>query len=103
MYQPCEQRFDRLYWLPWQGFGNGLHASTWCELVDVDESEVGELLGAMSEAGIAAWAAPRPMPPRLRLRAGAPAQYRVWVDTWMHALAEDIAGRELYRLHCRKG
>jgi hypothetical protein len=63
------------------------------ELGDVPERRVDELL----DAGIAAWAAYRPMPVRVRVRRRTPAPYRVWVDTWMHALAEDVTSRQLRR------
>lgn len=83
-------------WVPPGGIGNGLDADTWAVLVDADASDMILLLDALAEAGVAAYAA------RLdRLGRRAPSSvFRIWVDTWTHAHAEDVIRRELLR--CRR-
>jgi len=80
------RRAARLYWLPPGGIGNGLDAETWAALIDADASQLILLLDTLREAGIPAYAA------RLdRLGRRAPASvFRIWVDTWTHAQAEDV-------------
>jgi hypothetical protein len=83
----------RLYWLPLGGIGNGLDAQTWAALIDADASELILLLDTLREADIAAYAA------RLdRLGRTSPSSvFRVWVDTWTHARAEDVIREALLR------
>jgi hypothetical protein len=75
-----------LYWLPPGGIGNGLEAQTWAVLIDTDASDLVLLLATLRYADIAAYAARvgtvsrrRPSP-----------VFRIWVDTWTHARAEDV-------------
>jgi hypothetical protein len=77
---------DRAYWLPPGGFDNGLDAETWVVLADTDSSQLPLLLARLMLAGIAAYAAPTG---RLGRRTR-PSTFRIWVDTWLHAQAEDI-------------
>jgi hypothetical protein len=92
------RRAARAYWLPPGGIGNGLDAETWAVLVDADASEMILLLDTLREAGIAAYAA------RLdRLGRRMPRSvFRIWVDTWTHARAEDVIRGALLR-HRRAG
>jgi hypothetical protein len=82
---------DRSYWLPPRGIGNGLDAQTWAVLVDADASQLILLLDELREAGIAAYAA---RVDRLGRRAAA-STFRIWVDTWTHARAEDVVRKVL--------
>lgn len=84
-------------WLPPGGYGNGLRLAgrAWAPLVDVQRAQVDPLLRALLVAEIPAYAAPRPAPARRRLRRGAPDVWRVWVEVWTHATAEDVARVEL--------
>jgi hypothetical protein len=84
---------DRSYWLPPGGIGNGLDAQTRAALVDADASQLILPLDELREAGIAAYAA---RVGRLGRRA-APSTFRIWVDTWTHARAEDVVRRVLLR------
>jgi hypothetical protein len=84
---------DRSYWLPPGGIGNGLDAQTWAALADADASQLILLLDELREAGIAACAA---RVDRLG-RWAAPSTFRIWVDTWTHARAEDVVRRVLLR------
>jgi hypothetical protein len=80
------RRTGRAYWLPPGGFGNGLNAQTWVALIDVDASELVLLLDTLREADIAAYAARAGKVSR-RLPSSV---FRIWVDTWTHARAEDV-------------
>lgn len=82
-----------MYWLPPGGIENGLAASTWAPLLDVDASDLILLLDTLREADIAAYAARRRAPGRIARCA----VFRVWVDTWTHARAEDVARTVLLR------
>jgi hypothetical protein len=88
----------RLYWLPPGGIGNGLEAQTWAVLIDTDASDLVLLLDTLRDADIAAYAA-RVGP----LRRSRPSPvFRIWVDTWTHARAEDVV-REVLTRHRRGG
>jgi hypothetical protein len=84
---------DRACWLPPGGIDNGLDARTWVVLVDVEASELAAVLAGLRQAGIAAYAASLDRPGR---RAAAPG-FRIWVDTWPHARAEDAVRKILSR------
>ena len=87
------RRAARAYWLPPGGIGNGLDAQTWAVLIDADASELILLLDTLRDADIAAYAA------RLdRLSRRWPSSvFRIWVDTWTHARAEDVIREALLR------
>jgi hypothetical protein len=90
------RRFEamgRAYWLPPGGIGNGLEARTWAVLVDADASILVLLLDTLREAGIPAHAV-RLDPLGRRAPASA---FRIWVDTWTHARAEDVVREVLLR------
>ena len=80
-------------WLPPGGIGNGWTRRRWAVLVNADASVLILLLDTLREAGIPVHAA------RLgRLGRRAPASlFRVWVDSWAHARAEDVIREELLR------
>jgi hypothetical protein len=92
------RRISRAYWLPPGGIGNGLDAETWTVLVDADASEMIMLLDTLRDADIAAYAARLG---RLGRRRPSPV-FRIWVDTWTHARAEDVIREALLR-HRRAG
>ncbi|MGH3156144.1 MAG: hypothetical protein ACRDNF_06165 [Streptosporangiaceae bacterium] len=94
---PRSRWADRAYWLPPGGIDNGLDARTWTVLLDVDASDMAPVLAGLRQAGIAAYAAPvgRLRPGR---RPSAPT-FRIWVDTWPHARAEDVVRRILPAAH----
>lgn len=72
-----------------------LTAAAWALLIDVDEQVVDPLLRALLIAEIPAHAAPRPGPLGRRLRARSPDIWRLWVEVWTRAHAEDVVRREL--------
>jgi hypothetical protein len=81
------------YWLPPGGIGNGLDAETWAVLIDADASELILLLDTLRDADIAAYAAGLN---RLGQRMSR-SVFRIWVDTWTHARAEDVIREALLR------
>lgn len=86
-------RADRLYWLPSGGIGNGLNAQTWAVVIDADASELILLLDTLREADIAAYAARLDRHGWVRRSS----VFRIWVDTWTHARAEDVIREALLR------
>jgi hypothetical protein len=92
-------RGNRAYWLPPGGIGNALDAETWTELIDADASELILLLDRLRAAGIPAYAA------RLdRLGRRRPSSlFRLWVDTWARARAEDVIRPVLLRHRRARG
>jgi hypothetical protein len=86
-------RADRLYWLPSGGIGNGLNAQTWAAVIDADASEMILLLDTLREADIAAYAARLNRHGWMRRSS----IFRIWVDTWTHARAEDVIREALLR------
>lgn len=86
-------KVSRLYWLPRGGIGNGLDAQTWAPLVDIDAGDLVLLLDTLRDADIAAYGV---RVSRLGRSRPAPA-FRIWVDTWTHARAEDVAREVLLR------
>jgi hypothetical protein len=83
----------RAYWLPPTGIGNGLNAQTWALLVDADASILILLLDTLREADIPAHAVRHDL---LGRRSPA-SMFRIWVDTWTHARAEDVVREVLLR------
>jgi hypothetical protein len=86
-------RAARPYWLPSGGIGNGLDAETWAVLIDADASQTILLLETLRDADIAAYAARLDRLSR-RQRSSV---FRIWVDTWTHARAEDVIREALLR------
>lgn len=86
-------RLGRAYWLPPGGIGNGLDAPAWVPLLDVEIDEMIVLLHALRDAGIAGYAAQVDKTGR-RVPASI---FRIWVDTWAHARAEDVVARTMPR------
>ena len=86
------------FWLPPNGFGNGIGASAWAELADLPEGELEAVMFEMTDARIAAYvaiprAAPHPADPH------APVMYRLWVDSLRYRHAEDLLMEVLAKLH----
>lgn len=87
-----ELQFNRAYWLPPHGRGNGLEALFWAPLADLPGDRVEPVLRALQERGIAAWAAES-----RRERATAPADRRhdLWVASAELHEAQDVVMRAL--------
>lgn len=67
--RPARQlsRSGRLWWLPAGGYGNGLNDQAWAPALEISEQVVPEVLSALRDVGVPAYAA-RVRPPRGRLR-----------------------------------
>ena len=82
-------RPGRLWWLPADGYGNGLDDDAWAPILQVSEQIVPALLGLLRLAGVPAYAAPaRPAGARLRDGQGHPASYQLWVGASAYGEAE---------------
>jgi hypothetical protein len=90
---------SRRYWLPDNGYGNGLDDHAWAPILDVDARIVAPLLEALRAAGVPAYAAPERLTALRRIRPDDmwPA-YRLWVGTSAHGTAEDTLMAVLPRL-----
>jgi hypothetical protein len=55
-------QFGRAYWLPPFGRGNGLEALFWAPVARLADTQVDEVLRALAEQDIPAWAAPARRP-----------------------------------------
>ncbi len=87
----------KAFWVPPNGFGNGVGAEAWAELADLPEEELASVLFTLVEAGIGGYVAvPR------ALRGRSPLMYRLWVDSLQYGRAEDILMELLATLHGRR-
>jgi hypothetical protein len=86
---PHAGRPGRLWWLPPDGYGNGLDDEAWAPVLEVSQRIVSALLALLREAGVPAYAAPaRSGAARLRDRTGRPESYRLWVGASAYGEAE---------------
>lgn len=80
-------RFGRLSWLPARGYGNGLDDQAWAPALQVSEQVVPQLLSALREAAVPAYAARVGEP---RERGGQPETYQLWMGASAYGRAEDV-------------
>jgi hypothetical protein len=80
-------QFDVMFWLPPGGTDNGVFATYWAELADLESSDVGPMLTLLANADIGGYVATPGG--QLRHRAHAPI-HRLWVDSLQYHRAEDI-------------
>lgn len=85
-----------MFWLPPGGTDNGIWASNWAELADLDPADVGAVLAALAEAGVGGYAA---VPAGRASRIRRPAIHRLWVDSLQYHRAEDVLMSYLSRMH----
>jgi len=79
----------RLWWLPAEGFGNGLEDASWAPILDVDARVISALLDALRQANVPAFASPsHSVAQRLRRTNGQALSYRAWVGASRYSLAE---------------
>lgn len=87
--------FDRLWWLPAGGVGNGLDDASWVVAVDVSGEEVAhQVLDRLAAAGVPGYAAPLPhlesVRPHSGRSAGRRAPVRIWVGATRFGRARDV-------------
>jgi len=80
-------RFGRLWWLPVGGYGNGLDDEAWAPALQVSGQVVQELLAALREAAVPAYAARVGGPRELGSR---PESYQLWVGASGYGRAEAV-------------
>lgn len=82
-------RFGRLWWLPPGGCGNGLDDQAWAPALQISEQIVPQVLDALRDAGVPAYAARVPaLVRRPRDRTGQPDSYQLWVGASAYGRAE---------------
>jgi hypothetical protein len=82
---------SRLWWLPAGGLGNGLDDDAWAPVLVVSQQVIPELLAALGEAGVPAYAAPaRPVAGRPRDTGQRPESCQLWVGTSAYGEAEAV-------------
>lgn len=83
--------FARLWWLPADGYGNGLDDTSWVPVLEISEQIVPRLLGVLRDAGVPGYAAPaKPAEERLRDRSGRAAGWQLWVGASRYGRAESV-------------
>jgi hypothetical protein len=80
-------RFGRLWWLPAGGYGNGLDDCAWAPVLQVSGQIVPQLLSALREAAVPAYAA-RARQPRHSGRQ--PENFQLWVGASAYGRAEAV-------------
>ena len=97
--RPVEQhvgKFVRLWWLPANGYGNGLDDTSWVPVLEISERIVPRVLNALRDGGVPGYAAParlaagRLAASRLRTRSRQPAAWQLWVGASGYGRAESV-------------
>jgi hypothetical protein len=99
--RPAEQpaRRGRMWWLPADGYGNGLDDDAWAPVLEISERVVPDVLRALADAGVPGYAAPVHRPGyRLRDRSRRPGTWRLWVGASGHGRAEEVLVAVMPRL-----
>ena len=80
-------RLSVMFWLPPGGIDNGVWASAWAELADIEQDDVGAVLDLLAQADVGGYVATpggRASHPRR------PLIHRLWVDSLQYHRAEDV-------------
>jgi hypothetical protein len=96
---PNAAQFDIMFWLPPGGTDNGVWASFWAELADLESADVTPVLDLLAEAGVGGYVA---TPGGQRAHGGAAVCHRLWVDSLQYHRAEDVLMRFLNDRRHRK-
>jgi len=84
-------RGGRLWWLPARGVGNGLDDHAWAPVLEISEQSVPQVLSALLDAGVPAYAAPAaPAATRLSDHSGLPTACQLWVGASAYGRAETV-------------
>jgi len=83
--------FARLWWLPADGYGNGLDDTSWVPVLEISERIVPRLLGMLRDAAVPGYAAPAWLvKDRLRDHSGRDAGWQLWVGASGYGRAEAV-------------
>jgi hypothetical protein len=80
-------QFDVMFWLPPGGMDNGVWATYWAELADLEAGDVGPVLALLADADVGGYVATPGGQQHYRRR---PPIHRLWVDSLRYHRAEDI-------------
>lgn len=80
-------RFDVMFWLPPGGTDNGVWASFWAELADLDVDDIDAVLRLLADADVGGYVA---TPGGRAYRPRQPIVHRLWVDSLRYHTAEDL-------------
>ncbi|HTZ16293.1 MAG TPA: hypothetical protein VMC78_22200 [Mycobacterium sp.] len=80
-------QFNVMFWLPPGGTDNGVWASFWAELADLDEDDIHPVLRLLADADVGGYVA---TPGGRAYRRGWPVVHRLWVDSLRYHRAEDL-------------
>jgi hypothetical protein len=94
---PDPSRLDIMFWLPPGGVDNGVWASAWAELADLDAAEVAPVLRLLADADVGGYVG---TPGGGIKRPDRRAIHRLWVDSLQYHRAEDVL---MAFLHNRSG
>lgn len=81
------EQFDIMFWLPPGGTDNGIWASTWAELADLESGDVNAVMTLLANADVGGYVA---TPGRRAGRLRRPMIRRLWVDSVQYHRAEDV-------------
>jgi hypothetical protein len=76
-----------MFWLPPGGTDNGIWASAWAELADLDADDVDPVMGLLASVDVGGYVA---TPGGCRHRPGQLVVHRLWVDSLQYHKAEDL-------------
>ena len=85
-----------VFWLPPGGIDNGVWASAWAELADLESTDITPVLGLLADADVGGYVATPGGHAFER-----PVIHRVWVDSLQYHRAEDVLMAYLNRSHRR--
>ena len=94
---PDPSRRGIMFWLPPGGVDNGVWASAWAELADLDDAEVAPVLRLLADADVGGYVG---TPGGGIKRPDRRAIHRLWVDSLQYHRAEDVL---MAFLHNRSG
>lgn len=80
-------QFDVTFWLPPGGTDNGVFATYWAELADLQSSDIGPVLALLADADVGGYVATPGG--QFGRRAHSPI-HRLWVDSLQYHRAEDV-------------
>ncbi len=80
-------QFDVMFWLPPGGTDNGVWASAWAELADLERDDVDRVLALLADADIGGYVA---TPGGRGSRTAERIVNRLWVDSLQYHHAEDV-------------